>query len=458
MPVDAAAAGRYVAETVLGEYLGLAIEITEHAGNCWRIRRPGSDATLSISDQFFAQAQADWLGEGTLPGTPLAEVAAGQMPFDFRRYGETLPVLFGVTDAAPATREDDRIDIGIDLFGGIFFQLSRYEEGVARDADRHGRFSARQSIGKRAGILDRPLVDEYVEVLWGGLSALWPDLERRPRQFHVRVTCDLDRIDDDRLGRTVMAARQSLGSIVKRRKPGQAWAVVRDEWEARRLDSSPLRDTRWLMGENERLGNQISFFVLAGRTVPEFDGDYSIRDTAAIALLHEIHAHGHEIGLHTSYGTLLSSELVSKERCDLEDACSLAGFKVEGMGARAHFLRWRSLGSGRSYDEAGLAYDSSLGFADAAGFRCGTSFEFRLFDLDSREPLTITERPLVLMDTSLLSPEYMGLASVDEMYAVATRLKDACRWSQGDFNVLWHNTSLSTQALRTLYSDIIRPN
>jgi hypothetical protein len=41
--------------------------------------------------------------------------------------------------------------------------------------------------------LQRPIVDEYTELLWSALHALWPGLVRKGREFEMAVSHDVDR-------------------------------------------------------------------------------------------------------------------------------------------------------------------------------------------------------------------------------------------------------------------------
>ena len=48
--------------------------------------------------------------------------------------------------------------------------LTRYEELVVPDRGAHDRFPAAASVAVREGFLEIPIVDAYVELLWGALS------------------------------------------------------------------------------------------------------------------------------------------------------------------------------------------------------------------------------------------------------------------------------------------------
>lgn len=102
-----------------------------------------------------------------------------------------------------------------------------------------------------------------------------------------------------------------------------------------------------------------------------------------------------------------------------------------------------------------MAYDSTLGFADRAGFRCGTARAFRMFDLAKDRGLNLIQRPLIAMECSVIAPRYMNLGYGPEAFDVFSRLKQACRRVKGDFGLLWHNSHLTTEADRELYRAVL---
>ena len=100
-------------------------------------------------------------------------------------------------------------------------------------------------------------------------------------------------------------------------------------------------------------------------------------------MLYEVitHERGHEIGLHPSYRTYLSPQQIKREFRILRHEAELAGIRQEQWGGRQHFLRWKAPDTWQGWEEAGLQYDSTLGYSDRPGFRCGTCYEYPVFNL-----------------------------------------------------------------------------
>jgi hypothetical protein len=405
----------YALDMVLGEWLGLGftaraqeradVEIVSAAD-------PGGPR-LTLPDVLFATAPEAWLTEASLPRRPLA-----------RRAGDDLPVLYGADGA-------------LDVFGSAFFLLTRYEEIARPERDEHDRFPSSATLARAEGFLHRPLADEYVELLWAALRERWPRLERARRGYRVLPSHDVDWPRPQGRG-PIVALRAAAGDALRRRSPGLALA---------RLRGDNVNDTfDFLMDSSERRGLTSAFYFMAGRTDARHDGDYSLDDPWIAALLRRVDERGHEIGLHPSYGTFRDPEALRTELERLRRACAAAGVSQEVRGGRQHFLRWENPTTWRAWAQAGLAYDASLGFSDATGFRCGTAREYPVFDLRARERLPLRERPLVAMEQALPGPRSETVAA-----AVAS-LADACRRGGGDLSLLWHNSSLRTATERRAYA------
>jgi hypothetical protein len=80
-----------------------------------------------------------------------------------------------------------------DIIASAYYLLTRYEEWICPDVrDEHGRFPGRESLPFRAGFINRPLVDEYSELLrkWAALVGI--ELPEPNRRFSILLTHDVD--------------------------------------------------------------------------------------------------------------------------------------------------------------------------------------------------------------------------------------------------------------------------
>jgi hypothetical protein len=443
----------YVFEVVFGEFLGLPWESRAQARDDVEIVVPELDPgpKLLLADGLFTTPQRDWLTARSLPHGPLRswrpEEGAGASTLLHR----DLPVLYGERLAAGSfyRASDDGIELGLDVLGSIFFQLTRYEEVADPARDEHGRYPADASLAVREGFLSRPLVNEYVEILWWALAKLFPRLRRKRRAFRVLPSHDVD-WPLLRTTSTPRILKSAAGGLVRQRDPGLAigrlgGAVARLRGDS---DRDPYNSFDFIMQRSELHGLSSAFYFMAGVTEPAFDGRYSLTDPWIAKLIGEIHRRGHEVGLHPSYGTYRDRNATRLERDQLVSLCERVGVHQEEWGGRQHFLRWENPTTWRNWEHAQMAYDSSLGFPRDPGFRCGVCFEYPVYDLLARRPLRLRERPLVVMESSLI--DRPGL-SEDQALRAIEQLRAQCRRFAGDFTLLWHNSRLVSPRERRLF-------
>ncbi len=442
-------------DVVLRDFLGLSWRALPEQREDVAITLEGDgehrSRTLSLPDILFGTPQADWLTVRSLPRRPLQRWKAG-------RYGDAEP---GFTDGMPvlypsatpsigrSSETADRIALDIDIFGGIFFQLTRYEEIVLAERDVHTRFPAHVSLACREGFLEKPLANEYVELLWWALSRVFPGLRRRRRTFRQLPSHDVDwpLMSDNRASHILKAAG---GDLLRRRDARLALNRLRGlvAGLSSNPDVDPYNTFEAIMRDSEHAGLQSTFNFIAGKGDPRFDARYSLADPWIERLLKRIHERGHRIGLHSSYWTFRDAALLKSEHEQLLRTCDRLGITQAEWGNRQHFLRWENPTTWRASEQAGLAYDSSLGFSDQVGFRCGVCYEYPVFDLLARQRLKLREQPLVVMDMAIVDASD-GTASANAIKL--EELRQTCRRFNGDFTLLWHNSRLIAQRDRQLY-------
>jgi hypothetical protein len=344
--------------------------------------------------------------------------------------------------------------LGFDILGSAFFMLTRYEEIVRPDRDEHDNFPASASVAAQEGFLERPIVNEYLEILWAALFRLWPNLERKARRSRLLLSHDVD-VPFNTIGRTMPEIVRSLAAdIFRRSDPGLAvrrsLAPIRALFGDREHD--PANTFDWIMTQSERYGLRSAFYFNADSRRGKFESYYRIDDPWFLNLMRQIHQRGHEIGVHPSYLTYRDPAKTAAEVHALCEVASAAGVSHQAWGGRQHYLRWANPVSWRNWESAGLAYDSSLGFNARVGFRCGVCYEYPAFDLLECRPIQLRERPLIAMDVTLLN--HMGY-SAEIAQRVIVELHTACRRFDGDFTLLWHNNYLVSRRERALYSAVL---
>jgi hypothetical protein len=446
---------RYILDVVIREWLGFDFELDLEARSDVAVRLLGDpeDRELSTPDVLLATPSASWLTEAALPRSPLV---TARVPAVAPTDRAELPVLYGApaTDGHAWDTTPTGIRLGVDILGSAFFLITRYEEIVRPARDEHGRFPADASLATMAGFVDYPIVDEYVDLLWRAMSATWPWLSRPATAFRLRPTHDIDRPWGSWGVPAAMVARGLAGDLARRRDPRLALRRLVASVDARRgsFGRDPLNTYDFIMDTSERSGVRSVFYFQAGTSPGDVDYRYRLADRPFLSILRRIHERGHEVGLHGSYGSFLSAERTRFELESLISVCRAAGFDQPAWGARQHYLRYANPQTWRDLEAAGVAHDSTLGFAERVGFRAGTCREFPVFDLLERRPLRLRERPLIVMDATLFG--YLRL-DPQAALAVARAALDECRRHRGDAVVLYHNDSLAVGSVRTHYRSLI---
>ena len=444
---------RYVLDVVLCRWLGLAYELHPEDRTDVRLTLKGdpTGGSLSVPEVLFASDRQHWLTTTSLPRSPLPRRPVGGPSAGALGADELLPVIYGPRDVRAvlwSTQGESSIELSVDIFGSAFFMLTRLEEVVIAARDRYGRFPASESLAYRERFLNLPIVDAYVELLWGALASLWPRLQRRRRPYRLLLTHDVDRplafLGHSRLG----LVRQLGADVVIRRDPSLAAKRVRSWAAIARGDPSldPYNTFDFLMSMSERQGIMGAFYFLAPEHPNARTEPYTLDHPWIESLMSTIYRRGHEIGFHGSFDSYSDRNRTADEFDRLRRAASKLGISQCRWGGRQHYLRWDP-DTWSSWEEAGLDYDST-GFADSVGFRFGTCHEFQTFDLRERRPLRLQEWPLTVMDATAF--EYMKLGA-DAAFREVVELARQCRRFQGTLTLLWHNSSLPSTGQQRWY-------
>lgn len=419
----------------------------------WEISA-GDDKRLRIADNFFPLYARFSMTDEILPTLPL-----DKMPYDGLPPDATLPafpgipVLFGKTDNSGKWIDilDDRnVNLDIDVFGSGFYMLTRIEEAVVSQRDQHGRFRRTNSILKDCGIYDRPLIDEYARMLWECMKVLWPGLSRKEPRYRCCVSHDVDIALQSGTGPAGSLMKWFVSESIRSRRPDQtlyqamAWNAKR----SRNFVDDPFNTYSRLLSLADRCGYEPAFYFLSGRHDPQYDTEWTIDNPFVSELIRYVQSAGATVGIHPSYSSAEDDQIFRSEVAHFRD---LVGDVVEG---RQHYLRWSVGRTWQWWADAGLSTDCSVGFADTVGFRCGTCFDFQVFDVFRRQRLGVRERPLIAMDVSLFSKSYMS-CTLPEAFDISANLRDMCREVSGNFNVLIHNNALPSDAHWAFWSDIL---
>jgi hypothetical protein len=208
-------------------------------------------------------------------------------------------------------------------------------------------------------------------------------------------------------------------------------------------------DDRYLEMEK---GLHSTFFVIpfSGQPGHESDGParamraarYGAQDIADA--IRKLNAAGCEIGLHGIDAWLDSS----KGRQELQELRNLtSGAEV---GVRMHWLYYDQQ-SPLVLEQAGAAYDSTIGYNGTVGYRAGTTQVYKPL-----EATRLLELPLHVMDTALFYPSHLALSPRQAKEVLRSMLENAVRFG-GTLTINWHDRSLAPERLwGEFYRDLLQ--
>lgn len=391
-------------------------------GKRLRFRNSSLVSKDDIQSNLQRVARARWTHE---PGESVRKcVPDFVIPFQERDRNASSPIFRNTSESC--------IEFDWDLPLVALLTLSRVEESINLDRDQHGRFSAASSIAFRNGFLRRPIVDEYGLAVEQAIGCLLPNLLTTNRSLHVKLSHDVDLVG------IPFRVREIAGHALRRRRPGATVGDLIAGFTERPPAFLALVQSIASMSLERGLDSAVYW---KGSPAGPNDSGYDPRHHKLRKIVAWLNDRNVECGVHPGYETFLRRERLLSEvkllRTVLGD---------DKLGGRQHYLRW-SPETWLDWEACGLAYDSSVGFADGIGFRAGTNYPYRPWLFAENRQAKLLEIPLIAMDCTLTG--YMGLTRQESFQALQQCI-DACRVVGGVFTLLWHNTSL----VDPVYGDI----
>lgn len=358
--------------------------------------------------------------------------------------GNSIPVLFeGKNNIGEIiTRKDSFILINCDIIASCFYFLSGWNEYVSQSRDTYGRIAYADSIISDLNILKIPVVNYYFDILFEALQNV-SQTERKTSwsadSFPVFLTHDIDRIST--------GWKDGVKKAIKKFNP---WKLIEILF-MKMLGEDLFFTFKKIMRIEERLNVPSTYFFLRRimDSGPISNADYSHSSRRIKRVLRSLIKSNKEIGVHGSYGAQREVQHL-KDDINAFDSCEISG-------NRFHYLMFDPDQSVSVLEKAGIRYDSSLGFAEEAGFRRATCFPFYLFDFQQMKSSNVLEIPLIAMDTTLIEEQYLNLDSGSVLLYLAPVIEEVKKFG-GVFTLLWHNNYFNNflyPGWDELYSDII---
>lgn len=306
------------------------------------------------------------------------------------------------------------------------------------------------------GLLYRPVADEDY-LAKGGSRPVWP--EGKP--FAVCLTHDVDHVSHYSFRQYIKMCARDFETA---KSPlGKARSIIRFGLNV----IQSIRHTRvkdplhcyecWLMAE-AAVGARSTFFFWPGwdnvGKHHSSDCTYNLSDRVVFdgqectvtEMIREIDRRGWEIGLHPSWYSFNDLDEMKSQKAALDTALG-----HDALSVRQHYLHYDIRVTPRIQAEAGLLYDSTLGFNDNIGFRFGTCYPWQLYDLQAEEELPIMEVPLIIQDGAMLSQTKGMRLDISTAFQYIIQIAKSVEQVGGVLTLLWHPNTVMCYPWWDLY-------
>ena len=351
-----------------------------------------------------------------------------------------IPFFFSTVNNKILEEQEGRWIINYDIIASAFYLLSGWQEFFSVEKDEFGRFRYEDSCQYLLGITSLPVVNYYFDILKTAIELSQgksiPARSWGNHQFAVCLTHDIDTCESAWLQGSFYALKRKdiltpISLMYKKVSGNDAWFNFSEILEI----------------ESRYNAKSTFFFLPRNKTMFGIkNADYRIKDRKFKTVFDTIRHKGSEVGLHGSVGSNRDTEL-------LKEDIIRTGSDIRGN--RFHFLLYDPKVTPGILENSGLLYDSSLGFAEAYGFRNSFCMPFKPYDILNDRPYSYWEIPLVLIDGTL--QKYMKKSASDCLSDVGS-LVDEIRKFGGCFTLLWHNTHFSQfkyPGWREVYMEIL---
>ncbi|MEO6189348.1 MAG: polysaccharide deacetylase family protein [Saprospiraceae bacterium] len=345
-----------------------------------------------------------------------------EIPFPSITYLNHQCVLF------PSVVEDD---LGFDIFTAIFWMLTNYEERSNLNRDQHGRFLAQYSCLYENKEFTNPLVDQWVNIFIDKINIKYGTKFIRTSQFRWSIGIDVDQAWKYKH----KSSWNQFGGMAKSLLSFN-FKEFKNRYNTILLDTQDPFDTYKYLDSFNLLKEQLIFFILS-KTNNELDATHSIQFKSYTHLLQDLKTK-YFIGLHPSYDSKNDVKLIKSQKSELEEI-----LRKSVTMSRQHFLRLQNPETYRHLISLGFEKDYSICYADHSGFRTGTCHPYHFFDVEANQVSSLIIQPVQAMDRTYL--QQMKYSPAETIQNIETLIHD-CKKFQGQFHLIWHNSSFDYQA------------
>ena len=342
-------------------------------------------------------------------------------------YQNLDPVVYENDNYFFASSEDSFLPF--DPFACSFYVLTRYEEYLERDLEKHRRYPARHSILKRKGLLTTPIINKWAYLIADKITRVHSEFKAHPPTFNFLTSIDID----NAWAFKNKSSFRTFGACGKAIIKGD-FKHIKERVQVIKGKAQDPYDTYSFITESYTgIEDKLCFFMLVGKP-GKYDRNISPTNTNFRKLIKDLAAK-FAIGIHPSYSSVNNEGRLKQEINTLEE---ILNNRIDS--SRQHFLKLEFPTTYRRLIDAEISHDYTLGYAEDIGFRAGTAHPFFFYDLQNDEKTNLLIHPLQLMDVSM--KDYLNL-SPEESWERMKKIMYEIKKYGGTFISLWHNESLN---------------
>jgi hypothetical protein len=322
-------------------------------------------------------------------------------------------------------------DMRFDLFGAMFYLLSRYEEYLPHQKDMYGRFAHQSSVAYREEFLHLPLINIWLEDFRELCTQKFPDLQFTPARFEFEPTYDID-IAWCHKHKTF---KENFGGIMQAILQGK-WGTARKHIRVLKGKiEDPYDAYEWMDDLHERFDLHPIYFILVSAEKGRHDHNIDIHNPDFQRLVHSI-ATKNKVGLHPSWASSDHRNFLAREKMYLE--------KVTNQHihiSRQHYIRMFMPYTYQFLIENGITHEYSMGYGSINGFRASVAMPFYWYDLEREEKTNLLVHPFCFKDSNAYYEQNLSAQeALQELLQFYTTIKSV----NGTMCTLWHNQFLGT--------------
>ncbi len=395
---------RFIFEDILGVRVRITSSYSEAKLHCGVLV---SYCMLAVKD-----------GIHIVPHNLMIEDSVERQKIEFFKW-EELPAFFKTSKEA---------DIPFDLFAAVFFLITRYEEYLLFEPDKHNRFASDQSVASLGGFLYEPIVDQWTYKLVKKIQDKFPSFKINPKRFEFIPTIDVDNAyayQHKGVGRAILGTLRSLFTLRFSDVTNRIIVYLnlkKDPFDIYESAFTLLKD--W---------PKTIWFILVGKN-GRYDRNIPVQQYEMQSLIHRI-GDKFKVGIHPSYYSGTSYDRVKLE---INDIARILNVNIKQ--SRQHYLRIFLPTTYSNLVLLGIKEDYSMGYSDSIGFRAGTCTPFKFYNIREEKVLDLKIIPFQTMDYTLC--EQMRMNPLEALNSIMN-LVDKVYKVNGTFVSIWHNEYMS---------------